>query len=121
VVHESLDLGLGHHRTDPRRMRVHDGSRHRRHFVARVRSRSNGAESVNAHAQRSAVWSGGASAWPAGVRVWTGARARKQADRKIVGRLRLWKCVTPVFPKKTKCKPICMPGSSFTHIVDISE
>jgi hypothetical protein len=25
--------------------------------------------------------------------------------------------VTPVFPKKTKCKPICMPGSSFMHIV----
>jgi hypothetical protein len=29
--------------------------------------------------------------------------------------------VTPVFPKKTKCKPICMPGSSFMHIADISE
>jgi hypothetical protein len=25
--------------------------------------------------------------------------------------------VTPVFPKKTKCKFICMPGSSFMHIV----
>jgi hypothetical protein len=25
--------------------------------------------------------------------------------------------VTPVFPKKTKCKPICMSGSSFMHIV----
>jgi hypothetical protein len=25
--------------------------------------------------------------------------------------------VTPEFPKKTKCKPICMPGSSFMHIV----
>jgi hypothetical protein len=25
--------------------------------------------------------------------------------------------VTPAFPKKTKCKPICMPGSSFMHIV----
>jgi hypothetical protein len=25
--------------------------------------------------------------------------------------------VTPVFPKKTKFKPICMPGSSFMHIV----
>jgi hypothetical protein len=25
--------------------------------------------------------------------------------------------VTPVFPKKTNCKPICMPGSSFMHIV----
>jgi hypothetical protein len=25
--------------------------------------------------------------------------------------------VTPVFPKKTKCKPICMPGSSSMHIV----
>jgi hypothetical protein len=25
--------------------------------------------------------------------------------------------VTPVFPKKTKCKSICMPGSSFIHIV----
>jgi hypothetical protein len=29
--------------------------------------------------------------------------------------------VTPVFPKKTKCKPICMPGSSFMHIADKSE
>jgi hypothetical protein len=29
--------------------------------------------------------------------------------------------VTPVYPKKTKCKPICMPGSIFMHIVDISE
>jgi hypothetical protein len=25
--------------------------------------------------------------------------------------------VTPEFPKKTKCIPICMPGSSFMHIV----
>jgi hypothetical protein len=25
--------------------------------------------------------------------------------------------VTPDFPKKTKCKPICMPGSSFMHMV----
>jgi hypothetical protein len=25
--------------------------------------------------------------------------------------------VTPVFPKKIKCLPICMPGSSFIHIV----
>jgi hypothetical protein len=24
--------------------------------------------------------------------------------------------VTPTFPKKTKCIPICMPGSSFMHI-----
>jgi hypothetical protein len=30
-------------------------------------------------------------------------------------------CVTPVFPKKIKCITICMPGSSFMHIVDISE
>jgi hypothetical protein len=27
------------------------------------------------------------------------------------------KTVTPDFPKKTKCIPICMPGSSFMHIV----
>jgi hypothetical protein len=27
------------------------------------------------------------------------------------------KNVTPVFPKKTKCITICMPGSSFMHIV----
>jgi hypothetical protein len=25
--------------------------------------------------------------------------------------------VTPIFPKKTKCLTICMPGSSFMHIV----
>jgi hypothetical protein len=29
--------------------------------------------------------------------------------------------VTLVFRKKTKCKPICMPGSIFMHTVDISE
>jgi hypothetical protein len=27
------------------------------------------------------------------------------------------KTVTPAFPKKTKCITICMPGSSFMHIV----
>jgi hypothetical protein len=32
-----------------------------------------------------------------------------------------WVDVTLVFPKKTKCKPICMPGSNFMHIDDISE
>jgi hypothetical protein len=28
-----------------------------------------------------------------------------------------WLIVTPDFPKKTKCKSICMPGSSCMHIV----
>jgi hypothetical protein len=28
-----------------------------------------------------------------------------------------WLLVTPDFPKKTKCLTICMPGSSFIHIV----
>jgi hypothetical protein len=28
-----------------------------------------------------------------------------------------WEDATPDFPKKTKCNPICMPGSSFMHIV----
>jgi hypothetical protein len=31
------------------------------------------------------------------------------------------KAVTLVFPMKTKCITICMPGSIFMHIVDISE
>jgi hypothetical protein len=31
--------------------------------------------------------------------------------------LRLIYNVTPDFPKKTKCIPVCMPGSSFMHIV----
>jgi hypothetical protein len=30
-------------------------------------------------------------------------------------------CVTHVFPKKTRCKSICMSVSSFMHIADISE
>jgi hypothetical protein len=50
---------------------------------------------------------------------------RKQAPRAWYGRLRGFLFergfemgnATPVFPKKTKCKPICMPGSSFMHIV----
>jgi hypothetical protein len=29
----------------------------------------------------------------------------------------LGESVTPDFPKKTKCITICMPGSSFMHIV----
>jgi hypothetical protein len=28
-----------------------------------------------------------------------------------------WEGVTPVFPNKTNCITICMPGSSFMHIV----
>jgi hypothetical protein len=43
------------------------------------------------HAQRSAAWSGGASVWLAGVRVWMEVRARKQGGRRIAGRLRRWK------------------------------
>jgi hypothetical protein len=86
-----LDLGLGHRRPDPCRLRVRDGGRHRRHFVAGVCSGSNGAESFNAHAQRSTVWSGGASACPARVRVWMEARAREQGGRRIAGSLRRWK------------------------------
>jgi hypothetical protein len=31
--------------------------------------------------------------------------------------LRRREIVTPVFPRKTKCKPICMSWSSFMHIV----
>jgi DNA repair exonuclease SbcCD ATPase subunit len=41
--------------------------------------------------------------------------------KKLEDELAEEKRVTPVFPKKTKCKPICMPGSIFMHIVDISE
>jgi hypothetical protein len=37
-------------------------------------------------------------------------------DLKAEGLVKSWG-VTPDFPKKTKCIPICMPGSSFMHIV----
>jgi hypothetical protein len=30
---------------------------------------------------------------------------------------RVFISVTPDFPKETKCKPICMPGSSFMQIM----
>jgi hypothetical protein len=46
-----MDLSLGHPRPDPRRLRVRDGSRLRRHFAARVRARSNVAKGLDAHAQ----------------------------------------------------------------------
>jgi hypothetical protein len=46
-----LDFGLGHRRPDPRRLRVQDGSRLRRHFAARVCARSNVAKSLDAHVQ----------------------------------------------------------------------
>jgi hypothetical protein len=45
-----LDLGLGHRRPDPRRLRVRDASRLRRHRTARVRGGSNVAECLGAHA-----------------------------------------------------------------------
>jgi hypothetical protein len=41
---------------------------------------------------------------------------RTPRTSKIITRLQS-SFVTPDFPKKTKCKPICMPGSSFMHIV----
>jgi hypothetical protein len=46
-----LDLGLGHRRPDPRRLRVRDGSRLHRHFTTRVRDGSNFAQGLDAHAQ----------------------------------------------------------------------
>jgi hypothetical protein len=58
-------------------LRVQDGSRHCRHFAVRVCTGSNSAEGLDAHAQESAMRSGGASAWPAGVGGWMGARARE--------------------------------------------
>jgi hypothetical protein len=39
------------------------------------------------------------------------------ADDNLPLRVDWREAVTPDFPKKTKCKPICMPGSSFMHIV----
>jgi hypothetical protein len=54
-----------------------------------------------------------------------GWRAGEVGQVGVERRHRIWEAwlvyVTPVFPKKTKCKPICMPGSIFMHIVDISE
>jgi hypothetical protein len=41
---------------------------------------------------------------------------KKKKKRKINKKREKNKYVTPVFPKKTKCKPICMPGSCFMHI-----
>jgi hypothetical protein len=43
-------------------------------------------------------------------------RRRRRCDKMWAARRR-WRIVTPDFPKKTKCKAICMPGSSFMHIV----
>jgi hypothetical protein len=51
VALQSLDLGLGHRRPDPRRLRVRDGSCLHRHFATRVCARSNVVESLDAHAQ----------------------------------------------------------------------
>jgi hypothetical protein len=43
----------------------------------------------------------------------------KQARKVVAGEASMYgeDNVTPVFPKKTKCITICMPGSSFMHIV----
>jgi hypothetical protein len=49
-VHLRLDLGLGHRRPDPHRLRVRDASRLRRHLIARVRGGSNVTECLGAHA-----------------------------------------------------------------------
>jgi hypothetical protein len=87
AVHKSLDLGLRHRRPDPRRLRVRDASRLLRHFAARVCTGSNSAQSFDAHAQRSATRSGGASAWPARAGDWMGACARERGSCKIAGKL----------------------------------
>jgi hypothetical protein len=49
--HQSLDLHLSHHRPDPRRLRVRDGSLLCRHSAARVCAGSNSAKGLDAHAQ----------------------------------------------------------------------
>jgi hypothetical protein len=46
-----------------------------------------------------------------------GGHKMGQNGLKSAGLTHFWVHVTPVFPKKTKCKPICMLGSSFMHIV----
>jgi hypothetical protein len=70
------------------------------------------AASTSSTRTRCAYWGSG----------WTScglARRRSMASRKASASSPSG--VTPVFPKKTKCKPICMPGLIFMHIVDISE
>jgi hypothetical protein len=55
--------------------------------------------------------------WPSGL-VWSGEDTLCEGrgdPPPLVEKL----LVTLVFPKKTKCIPICMPGSNFIHIVDI--
>jgi hypothetical protein len=58
-----------------------------------------------------------------GLRVEDPSSARKGGPNRprdwarLAGLGRPAQAVTPDFPKKTKCKPICMPGSSFMHIV----
>jgi hypothetical protein len=47
---QRLDLGLGHRRPDPRRPRVRDASRLRRHLTGRVWAGSNVAQGFDAHA-----------------------------------------------------------------------
>jgi hypothetical protein len=49
-VHQRLDLGLGHCRPDPHRLRVRNVSRLLRHLTARVRDGSNVAKGLDAHA-----------------------------------------------------------------------
>jgi hypothetical protein len=51
TVHQCLDLGLGHRRSDPRLLRVRDGSSLYRHFTARVDIGSNVAQGFYAHTQ----------------------------------------------------------------------
>jgi hypothetical protein len=51
---------------------------------------------------------------PQGVsRLGQNGCGRTKRERKV----KLWETVTPVFPNKTKCKPICILGSCFMHIV----
>jgi hypothetical protein len=52
-------------------------------------------------------------------RIWSVLKEAHIGNAQV--QAQMYATVTPVFPKKTKCKPICMPGSIFMHIVDISE
>jgi hypothetical protein len=49
------------------------------------------------------------------IEIW-GRELAMPSNRRATASRGGW-TVTPDFPKKTKCIPICMPGSSFMHIV----
>jgi hypothetical protein len=83
-----------------------------------ARTRSAGAEATTAQASTPSLAPEPANPSAVQASAGTGAGASvPEVEHTASGVFEVSLDVTPDYPKKTKCIPICMPESSFMHIV----